>query len=282
MEAYSGFEPQVGEIAALRTFRIGAGGVLYPLFGDRSWSDGVNTAQCRAHFVADGTSGTHPIPDAACTCGFYAYATEPATLEYPNARHVLAVISCWGRVIAGTRGIRAEYARVDAIWMSDAVPPGLAKEVAARYPSTTVYADKEAMLAEHPPTVLDCYELHSRQRTATSIALRLAILVALVVGCLPATWLDTHSDAQIVWASELCFFLVAGITRRTRTDPAAKRQSLLFIAVALWLFAPYAGVSGTLLLRLPLIQMTALTVFQRHLLAREASRFPAQIGQHSH
>ncbi|MDP9094257.1 MAG: hypothetical protein M3N95_15310 [Actinomycetota bacterium] len=46
MDAYSGFEPQVGEIRALRTFRIGPGGLLYPLFSDHAWTDGTNTAEC--------------------------------------------------------------------------------------------------------------------------------------------------------------------------------------------------------------------------------------------
>ncbi len=53
MEAYAGFEPRVGEIRALRTFRIGPGGVLYPLFSNTPWSDGTNTARCHAGAASD-------------------------------------------------------------------------------------------------------------------------------------------------------------------------------------------------------------------------------------
>ena len=121
MEAYAGFDPRVGEIRALRTFRIGPGGVLYPLFSNTPWSDGTNTARCRAGGASD-ESAEHRAPEPDCTCGFYAYACEAAAAEYPNARHVLATVACWGRVIAGTRGIRAEHGRIEAIWMSETVP----------------------------------------------------------------------------------------------------------------------------------------------------------------
>jgi hypothetical protein len=272
MEAYTGFEPQVGEIRAVRTFRIGPNGSLYPLFSDVAWSAGTNTARCRF--------APHATPETGCTCGYYAYASDAAASEYPNARHVLAVVSCWGHVIAGTRGIRAEFARIDAIWMSDAVPAGLAALVATRYPGLSIYADKQAMLAQHPPTVLDCYQNDPSERAVRRIGLRLAILLALVMGVLPTSWLGSNDDARLVWAAELGFFLIGAVVlHRKRTDLAAKRQALVFVAVALWLVAPFAGAGGTLMLRLPLIQIAALTAYQRWLLTQEARRFPARIGQ---
>jgi hypothetical protein len=272
MEAYTGFEPQVGEIRAVRTFRVGPNGSLYPLFSDVPWSAGTNSARCKF--------ATHPTPDADCTCGFYAYASEAAAAEFPNARHVLAVVSCWGHVIAGTRGIRAEFARVEAIWMSEVVPASLAALVATHYPGLSIYADRQAMLAQHPPTVLDCYQFDPNERAVRRVALRLAILAALIIGVLPTSWLGSNHDARLVWAAELGFFLIgAALLHRKRTDLAAKRQALVFVAVALWLLAPFAGAGGTLMLRLPLIQIAALTACQRWLLTREASRFPARIGQ---
>jgi hypothetical protein len=54
---------------------------------------------------------------------------------------------------------------------------------------------------------------------------------------------------------------------------------VIFLALGLWLVAPYGGAAGTLLLRIPLLQMGALTIFQRRILAREAGRFPAIIGR---
>ena len=280
MDAYAGFEPQVGEIRALRTFRVGPGGVLYPLFSSRPWSDGTNTAQC----AVLGRTGTealaHAAPEPDCTCGFYAYASESSAGEYPNARHVLAVVACWGRVIAGTRGIRAEHARVEAIWMSATVPPDLANQVRMQYPSTSVYSDKAAMLAEHPPTELDCYEEPpARERRWRRIGLWTVTTAALITGLLPAHWLGSNTDARIAWGAELAFFVIGALVLRGRhTDVVARRRGLVFFAVALWLLAPFAGTVGVLLLRLPLIQLGVLFLVHRTLLARAASTFPAEVG----
>jgi hypothetical protein len=280
VDAYAGFEPQVGEIRAVRTFRVGPGGALYPLFSNTPWGDGANTARCRAVRLAATSGPSHPAPDPDCTCGFYAYASDSAASEYPNARHVLAVVACWGRVIAGTRGVRAEHARVEAIWMSATVPPELAAMVRERYPAVSVYADKVAMLAEHPPTELDCYEEPARAEAAwRRVGRWLAIVGAVVLGMLPAHWLGNNRDARIVWGVVLAFFVVAAaLSRRRRADLAARRRGLVAFAVALWLLAPFAGPVGVLLLRLPLIQIAALLFVQRVLLTRAASTFPAEVG----
>jgi hypothetical protein len=281
VEPYTGFEPQVGEIRALRTFRIGPGGVLYPLFNDTAWGDGTNAARCPLPRAQGDDLTSHQAPDPDCTCGFYAYADEHASSDYPNARHVLAVVACWGRVIAGTRGLRAEHARVEAIWMSDAVPRELADMVASGYPGTITYTDKQTMLMQHPPTVLDCYELQApREQRARALAFRIAVAIALVAGLFPTRWLGSNEDARVVWVLELLFFLTgAALLHRKRTDLIAKRRTLLFVAVVLWLLAPFAGPAGTLLLRLPLIQIATLTLIQRRLIVRAASHFPANIEQ---
>ena len=116
------------------------------------------------------------------------------------------------------------------------------------------------------------------ERRVKRIALRLAIAAAIVVGLLPPQWLSGNHDARVVWAAELGFFIVGAlILRRRRTDFAARRNAMLFFAVALWLVAPYAGVGGTLLLRLPMMQIAALMAVQHRWIAREATRFPATI-----
>src|SRR5690349_4179321 len=103
MDAYAGCEPQVGESRALRSLRIGRGGGLHPLFSDTPWGAGTNTAVCLREPPV-----WHDGPDRDCTCGLQAYGSGEATAEYPHGRHVLAVVACWGRVIAGTRGLRTE------------------------------------------------------------------------------------------------------------------------------------------------------------------------------
>jgi hypothetical protein len=293
MEPYAGFEPQVGEIRALRTFRIGADGLLYPLFSDTPWLPGTNTARCNIainrprfppglldplHPDPDPDQRVHETPEPDCSCGYYAYASESAAMEYPNARHVLAVVASWGRVIAGTRGIRAEHGRVEALWMSEAVPTELAASVAARYREVTMYSDKQLMFTEHPPTVLDCYEVSGPEQRRRRAAVRVAVAGALVLGLTPHGWLTGSRDLLLVWLFEVLVFVAAALSSRRRHGVAAQRRSVQSVALVLWLLAPFGGAAGTLLLRIPMIQLTSLVFAQRRALARDAKRFPARIA----
>ena len=283
MEDYAGFEPQIGEITALRTFRIGADGRLYPIYSDTAWTDGANSARCNRPpppFDAQLGLAPHSPPEPDCTCGYYAYATDAGAAEHPHARHVLAVVACWGKVIAGTRGIRAEQARIEALWVSETVPRDLAASVATRYPTTAVYSDKCAMLAAHPPTVLDCYEIDASGRhKRISLAVRFAVFAALVVGSLPASWIWHQQAIRVIWAAEVCLFIAAAMLRRPRGDARSRAMTLLYAAMTMWLVAPFTGPAGILLIRLPLLQIATLGLIQRGQLNREAGRFPARIAR---
>jgi hypothetical protein len=280
MEPFAGFEPQIGEIRAVRSFRIGPGGVLYPLFSDDGWSAGVNTARCSIASEPTLLPGRadHDPPGPTCTCGYYAYASEAGASEYPNARHVLAVVSCWGRVIAGTRGLRTQHARIVAVWMSATVPTDLVAAVANRYEGACIYSDKQLMFGEHPPTVLDCYEPDSPHQKAGRRGERVAVVAALILGVLPHTWLTSNRDLQLAWWFELTLVLASTAVSYRRSGVIAKRRVIYSSALTLWLLAPFGGAAGTLLLRLPMIQLAALVRAQRRVLARKASRFPARIA----
>lgn len=279
MGAYSGFEPRVGEIRAIRTFRVGPGGRLYPLFSNAAWPEGIHTAQC-AQGERTGDIA-HAAPDPECTCGFYAYASAAAAAEHPNSRHVLAIVACWGRIIAGTRGIRAEHARIEALWMSPKVPPDLTAQVMSRYQSVRTYDRPSVMLAAHPLTELDCYEPDAPgERAIKRLGLRTAIAGALILGVLPVHWFGSSNNGRIVWAVELVFFVIGAVVMgRKRGDLIAKRRALLFIAVALWLLAPFAGPVGVVLLRLPLLQIAAILFVHRMRIMRAANQFPAEISE---
>ena len=296
MEPFAGFEPQIGEIQALRTFRVGPGGVLYPLFSDVGWAPGANTARCNLAMPFNGSRPfqgprafparqgegaqprEHDTPEPECSCGYYAYASESAASEYPNARHVLGVVSCWGRVVAGTRGIRAQHARLEAIWMSATVPPELAAAVGARYGHAAVYSDKQRMLAEHPPTVLDCYEPDGPERDARRRGVRAAVAAGLVLGLLPSAWLTSNLDLLVAWWAAFALSVGGALISGRRSGVAAHRRAMQCGALAMWLLAPFGGAAGTFLLRLPMIQLAALLNVQRRVLAREATRFPARIA----
>lgn len=281
MERYAGFEPQVGEIRAVRTFRVGPGGVLYPLFSPDAWHDGANHAHCRIRDGAGATPTDHHPPDPDCSCGFYAYGSEAATHEYPFARHVLAVVACWGGVIAGTRGVRAEWSRIEALWLSDAVPDELVAGVAERYPSVALYRDRAALLAEHPASDLDCYEPDTpRGHPAVRRAIQGLVTVAVLASSLPASWLGGTTATRLVCVAALAVLVASGVilSRGRAGDVANSRRVVLFHALGLWLIAPIAGPFGVWFLRLPLLQLGAVVLMQRWLLSRAAARFPAQIA----
>jgi hypothetical protein len=100
-----------------------------------------------------------------------------------------------------------------------------------------------------------------------------------VVSALPTRWWAGSGSAEYVWAAVLGFFVVAALLMGfgKAADLAMRRRRLLMQAVALWIIAPVAGPLGTLLLRIPLVQLTILLLTQRHRLRRDARRFPALI-----
>lgn len=267
-----GFEPQVGEVRAIRTFRVGPGGLLYPLFGRTPWVAGPNRARCRADEDAD-----HRAPDPECTCGFYAYSDEKWAGEYPYARSVLAVVCCWGRIITGTRGLRAEYARIEALWLGPEVPSDLVDGVRTNYPDVQLYERREEMLRGHPATPLEGAE-PADAPTPPRIVTRSVAALAVVAGILPASWITGVSYG---WWLEGALFAVLALAVLAggwrSSDPAAQRRRLGAFALLLWMAAPFVGAAGVLFLRLPLIQLVALTLAHRMALARAARTFPARI-----
>lgn len=279
-EPFQGFEPQVGEIRAVRTFRIGPGGRLHPLFGDVPWETGDNTAACRLQTPWSDPHDRHRAPDPDCSCGFYAYADPRSAVDYAYSEHVLAVVACWGRTIAGTRGLRAEHARVEALWLSPTVPPELVREVTVANPGVWVYADRDEMLDRHPPTVLDCYEpVPDPPSPGRRRATRAAVVLAVLAGFAPSAWFGvTSNGALAAWTPALAVLvLVAAVGTRRAAGVRAQRRVLLLAALGVWLVAPLAGTAGTVLLRLPLAEVAVLGLWSRYQLRRRAATFPARI-----
>ncbi len=275
MDPYGGFEPQVGQISALRTFRIGADGVLYPLFSADPWHDGANTARCSRT-----DRPPHPSPDPECTCGFYAFGREQWVGDQPRSHHVLAVVACWGHVIAGTRGLRAQHCRVEALWLSSAVPADLVDRVVRNHPSVAVYRDRSRMLAEHPPTDLDCYEPPGRGRGHPAGRLWWsAAVVAAVLGVLPASWLGGAHSAALLTIVLGAAFAVAALSPAPRGPDAGRSgRRVLCLGTSLWLFAAFLGPVGTVFVRLPLLQAVSVAGLQYLFLLAEGRRIPDRIS----
>jgi hypothetical protein len=250
---FAGAEPLVGEVVGLRTFRVDESGLLLPLYSNRAWYDGTNTATC-APPTGDEPVAEHAVPDPECECGFYAYGSERAARANRHCRYVQAVVSCWGGVVAGTQGVRAEHARIDAIWLHPNVPTWTRRRVASRYPSARVYTDRAAMLAEYPLTVLPCYsdrlERHPVRRGAAVVGLA----AVLALGLLPVATL--HGTAAL-WAAWLISTAALGalavfllVSTHVRGHVAA---AWITAGVFAWMLAPQLGLAGWLL-RVPVLR----------------------------
>jgi hypothetical protein len=253
MGEFSGTELLVGEIVGLRTFRIDDCGLLLPLYSEGAWYDGANTAVC-APPTGHHPRGPHAVPADDCECGFYAYGSAQAAAQNRHTRYVKAVVSCWGGVVAGTRGVRAEHARIDAIWISPAAPGWLRKRVAVRYPSARVYADEAAMLAEHPLTDLDCYRVPAHRRLGPFVAAALIGMLVLALGLLPFQIL--HASVAL-WTTWVLATAAAGLITMWLMfgSHGAGHLAAAFVVagVLAWLVAPAFGLSGWLL-RVPLLR----------------------------
>lgn len=143
------------------------------------WGDGINVAECGRvapvwstvnddyearqkwnHHRATHKAASPPIQD--CGCGFWAYTATERTVT-----NVWGVIHGWGRIVAGPKGFRCQYARIVALYVdapganaSTPTPMSLnhrerrREAVAACYPSVTMFDDLDAMIATHPATDL--------------------------------------------------------------------------------------------------------------------------------
>lgn len=268
--AFSGTEPLVGEIVGLRTFRVDESGMLLPLYSNHGWFDGANTATC-APPTGEAERTDHPVASPECECGFYAYGTEAAAARNRQMRYVQAVVSCWGSVVAGTQGVRSQHARIDALWLGAGVSPPLRNRIALTYPSARLYADRAAMLAEHPLSELPCYEPPARRRALPATAIAAAGAALLTLGLLPpsvrtgpvhALWLGT-----VVAVAALMLWLLFGQHGTGHVAAAVVTAGLLA-----WLAAPAFGLAGWLL-RLPVLR-GLLVAGGGYLLALRPGYFP--------
>lgn len=253
MRAFTGTEPLVGEITGLRTFRVDESGLLLPLYANLAWYDGANTATC-APPTGESQRRDHPVPSPDCECGFYAYGTEQAAALNHSMRFVQAVVSCWGSVIAGTQGVRAEHARIDALWLHPNVSPSLRRRVASKYPSARIYADRAGMLAEHPLSQLTCYEPPPPRRLLARAGTAVLGAALLVLGLLPSPMLHGSTLLWNTWlavllgTAALTLWLLVGVHSTGHLAAGFVLAGLLA-----WLAAPIFGLAGWLL-RAPLLR----------------------------
>lgn len=103
--ALKDIEPMAGDVYAFRGFEASSSGELVGMTYLQPILPGANRARCPR-------GENHEAPAADCTCGFYAFDTEPNTWR-PG--QIDAVVKLSGRVIVCERGVRAEIMEVVAL-----------------------------------------------------------------------------------------------------------------------------------------------------------------------
>jgi hypothetical protein len=79
------------------------------------WETAVQRAECRPQTMEDFVRPRHPAPGSDCQCGLHASYEPDEKISMVDHRGVSGIVTVWGRVEAGARGMRAELARVEAL-----------------------------------------------------------------------------------------------------------------------------------------------------------------------
>ena len=143
----------------LRSFRVYAGsdsGTLHSIYRPRLWRDAESPlAECLPVtyvFWRPGDHGVHAAPDLSCNCGWHAYHSpllaDPRVTRRKDA--VYAVVECYGEIILGDNGLRAQRMRVLALSVER-----MQSGWQPRHVRVPTYPSLGEMLSAHPLTPID-------------------------------------------------------------------------------------------------------------------------------
>lgn len=77
------------------------------------WDKESLTSVCKRYSGPEGSVPEHPSPSPGCTCGIYAHYLPLESYERVN--NVFGVMEASGKLLMGTKGLRAEKARIVAL-----------------------------------------------------------------------------------------------------------------------------------------------------------------------
>jgi hypothetical protein len=81
-----------------------------------SWSEPVLRAECRRfRSTEDLLREPHRAPEPVCGCGICARHAPTSDFSKVDFRGVSGIVTVWGRIDVNREGLRAEYARVEAL-----------------------------------------------------------------------------------------------------------------------------------------------------------------------
>jgi hypothetical protein len=104
----------IAPVLGFRDWRVIDGRLCSPRTGV-VWSERVMHADCRPRSVEDFVRPPHAAPAHDCTCGIHAYYEPSEEASIVDWRGVSGIVAVWGRLEAHAAGMRAEWARVEAL-----------------------------------------------------------------------------------------------------------------------------------------------------------------------
>ena len=113
----------IAPVIGFRSWRVANGRLQSPYIPCR-WEGRLLRAECydanRVLTRGEGWLGEpHESPHPDCRCGIYAYHRPGLRSYYGEQWWCEGVIAAWGRIEVHADGIRAEYARVEALGVPD-------------------------------------------------------------------------------------------------------------------------------------------------------------------
>ena len=101
-------------LSAFRDWRVAADGLYSPRTGV-PWVTRVMRAECRPQTAENLVRPRHRAPGHECGCGIHAYFEPSDEASKVSCAGVSGIVSVWGDVEIHAAGLRAEFARVEAL-----------------------------------------------------------------------------------------------------------------------------------------------------------------------
>ena len=150
-----------GTVRGIRSFRRGLGYCgcsdcekrgLRAVSADYTWMPGENVAECQPVWPLERPH--EQVAGAGCTCGFYAYLAASDQHVQQGTGRVVGIVEGYGVVTVGSRGFRAEKARVVALVRPSSTWSYLAPTLEAELQKfgVPVYDTVAEAVAAHPLT----------------------------------------------------------------------------------------------------------------------------------
>jgi hypothetical protein len=91
------------------------------------WTERTMHAECFPiggyHFASELDPDPHEAPGVGCSCGIYAWHRPQGEFAIVDVRGVTGIVTVWGTLQTYPDGMRAEYARLEALALYDRWTP---------------------------------------------------------------------------------------------------------------------------------------------------------------